>query len=419
VSLVARTRRLDADVDLVAFAGPGGCVFEKGRAGLAGRGRALTIDWPAGDPPAAARAVAGVLAAVGSDDPVGVPGSGPVAFGALPFAAGGGATFVVPEVVTGRAEDGTRWITVIADDADIAAGDAALPDPEAPTPADLVAPAAIPTQPTRYTVAADRPPEAWCDLVAAATKEMAAGAFAKVVLARQVDVTADEPLDRQAVLDRLRAAYPGCHILAVGGFVAASPELLVSRAGDVVRSHPMAGTAPRGGDPTTDQRLAASLLASAKDRHEHQLTIDMVRETLLGWSSYVDYEAEPSIVAVANVQHLATLVEGRLSQPAPSVLELVAALHPTPAVAGWPRDDAVAWIAAHEGIDRGRYAGTAGWADAAGNGTWAVSVRCAEIDGTAARVWAGNGIVADSDPGTELAETRAKLQALLSALVRP
>ena len=406
MTLVARTRRLDADVDLLDVAGDDGFVFEKGRAGVAGRGRALALDWPAGDPAAAARTAAERLAAIERDDPVAVPGTGPVAFGALPFVPAGEAALVVPELVVGRAEDGTRWVTTVTEDG--AGGDPPLAAPRTAGP-----------QPTRYTVATDRPPEDWCDLVGRATKAMVAGAFAKVVLARQVDVTADRPLDRRAVLDRLRAAYPGCHLVAVGGFVAASPELLVSVTGDVVRSHPMAGTAPRGGDPTTDQRLAASLLASAKDRHEHQLTIDMVQDTLLGWCSYVDYEAEPSVVAVANVQHLATLVEGRLSHPAPSVLDLVAALHPTPAVAGWPRDDAVAWIGAHEGIDRGRYAGTAGWVDAAGNGTWAVSVRCAELDGTHARLWAGNGIVADSDPDTELAETRAKLQALLSVLVRP
>jgi menaquinone-specific isochorismate synthase len=418
VTLLARTRRLDVDVDLLDVAGDGGFVFERGRAGLAGRGCALELDWPAGDPPAAARAVAGALAAIERDDPVGVAGTGPVAFGALPFVPGGAATLVVPEVVVGRAEDGTRWVTTVSGGP--GDGDAAAPlDVDAPTAAALAGPRSPPPQPTRYTVAADRPPEDWCDLVARATKAMVGGAFAKVVLARQVDVAADRPLDRRAVLDRLRAAYPGCHLVGIRGFVAASPELLVSVAGDVVRSHPMAGTAPRGGDPTTDQRLAASLLASTKDRREHQVTIDMVHDTLLGWCSYVDYEAEPSVVAVANVQHLATLVEGRLSHPAPSVLELVAALHPTPAVAGWPREDAVAWIGRHEGIDRGRYAGTAGWVDAAGNGTWAVSVRCAELDGAAARVWAGNGIVADSDPGTELAETRAKLQALLSVLVRP
>jgi isochorismate synthase len=247
----------------------------------------------------------------------------------------------------------------------------------------------------------------------------ASGDLAKVVLAREIVVGTDRPLDRSAVLQRLRSAYPGCHLLSVDGLVGASPELLVSRSGDTVRSHPLAGTAPRGGDPATDQRLAASLLASTKDREEHQITIDMVHDTLVGWCSYLDYEAEPSILAVANVQHLATLVEGRLSRPAPSVLELVAALHPTPAVAGWPREPAVDWIVAHEGFDRGRYAGTVGWADAAGNGTWAVAVRCAEVLGTTARVFAGNGIVADSDPHAELAETQAKLQALLSTIVRP
>ncbi|HEX4821395.1 MAG TPA: chorismate-binding protein, partial [Acidimicrobiales bacterium] len=142
-------------------------------------------------------------------------------------------------------------------------------------------------------------------------------------------------------------------------------------------------------------------------------------DTLLNWCSYVDYEAEPSIVPVANVQHLATLVEGRLSQPAPSVLELVDALHPTPAVCGSPRDAALAFIRANEGFDRGRYAGAVGWVDSRGNGSWAVSLRCAHLDGPTARVYAGNGIVADSDPMIELAETRSKLQAMLSALVRP
>ncbi len=419
MTLVARTRRLDADVDLLTFAGDDGFVFEKGRSGLAGRGCALVVDWPAGDPVAAARQCAQVLAAVEVDDRVGVPGTGPVAFGALPFAPGGAARLVVPSVVVGRAEGGTRWITVVADDDAPATADDPLPDPDAPTADDLVGPRATWRQPQRYAVESTRAPEWWCDLVGQATKAMAGGAFDKVVLARQVDVTADQPLDRHAVLDRLRTAYPGCHIVGIGGFVAASPELLVSVAGDIVRSHPMAGTAPRGGDPATDQRLAASLLASRVYRHEHQVTIDAVHDTLLGWCSYVDYEAEPSVVAVANLQHLATLVEGRLSHPAPSVLELVAALHPTPAVAGRPLDLAVAWIAEHEGIDRGRYAGTAGWVDAAGNGAWAVSVRCAELDGATARVFAGNGIVADSDPQTELAETRIKFQALLFALVRP
>jgi len=273
--------------------------------------------------------------------------------------------------------------------------------------------------PSRFDVAPTRSPESWCALVEAATKAMADGSLRKVVLAREIVVTADVPFDAPTILERLRTTYPGCHLYRVDGFVGASPALLVSRAGDIVRSHPMAGTAARSGDPSTDARLAAALLASTKDREEHQITIDMVHDTLLNWCSYVDYEAEPSIVPVANVQHLATLVEGRLSQPAPSVLELVDALHPTPAVCGSPRETALAFIRANEGFDRGRYAGAVGWVDGRGNGSWAVSLRCADLDGTTARIYAGNGIVGDSDPVTELAETRSKLQAMLSALVRP
>jgi menaquinone-specific isochorismate synthase len=205
-------------------------------------------------------------------------------------------------------------------------------------------------------------------------------------------------------------------VFHIDGFLGASPELLVGRAGELVRAQPMAGTAPRADDPEADAALGGALFASPTYRHEHQITIDMVYDTLLPWCSYLDYEAEPSIVGVANVQHLATLVEGRLSDPAPSVLELVRALHPTPAVSGRPRALAQAWITDHEGFDRGRYAGTVGWVDGRGNGTWAVSIRCAEVAGSTARLFAGNGIVADSDPTTELAETEAKLLAVLGAL---
>jgi menaquinone-specific isochorismate synthase len=274
-------------------------------------------------------------------------------------------------------------------------------------------------RPAAFTVESALPTEHYTELIERATKAMASSSMGKVVLAREVVVTADAPIDVSDVLGRLRTTFPGCFVFHVDGFIGASPELLVSRTGDVVRSHPMAGTAPRGGDPTTDARLAASLLSSAKDREEHQITIDMVHDTLLGFSSYVDYEAEPSIVPVANLQHLATLVEGRLSHPPASVLELAQALHPTPAVCGQPRADALAFIRAEEGFDRRRYAGTVGWVDAKGNGTWAVSVRVAEVDGPVARLYAGCGIVPDSDPQVELAETRVKLQALLSAIIRP
>jgi isochorismate synthase EntC len=181
----------------------------------------------------------------------------------------------------------------------------------------------------------------------------------------------------------------------------------------------MAGTAPRSGDPSADARLAAALLASTNTRDEHRYTIDMVHDTLLPWCSYLDEEAEPSIVAMANVQHLATRLEGRLSNPPASVLELVTALHPTPAVGGAPRGEALRLVDELESLDRGRYAGPVGWVDAGGNGTWAVGIRSAELSGTVARVFGGVGVVADSEPATELAETRAKMQAVLGAIVRP
>jgi menaquinone-specific isochorismate synthase len=385
----AITRRLDTDVDVARWE----VQFERGRSGLAGRHSIRSI--PVDD-------VDEVLRSIDVNDEVGLPGCGPVAFGALPFDPSAPAMLHVPDEVFGRSEDGTRWHTAIE------TGDEGFAVPPSPARA-----------PSRFAVEPTRSAESWCELVEAATKVMTDDGLRKVVLAREIVVTADEPFDLTVLLERLRTTYPGCHVFSVDGFVGASPELLVSRAGDIVRSHPMAGTAPRGGDPTSDARLAASLLASAKDRQEHQITIDMVHDTLLPWCSYLDYEAEPSIVPVANVQHLATMVEGRLSSPAPSVLELVRALHPTPAVCGSPREEALAFIRDREGFDRGRYAGAVGWVDGRGNGTWAVSVRCADVDGSVARVCAGNGIVADSDPATELAETRAKLQAMLSALIRP
>lgn len=397
--LVARTRRLDRDVDLLAVAGSRGLLWERGGFGLAARGEVTRVP------------VDEIDAALGGfeiDDDIGIPGSGPVAFAALPFHQGGTATAVVPQLVVGRTDDGARWVTTIGDPGATATTIEAPPAPRG-------------GRPSRFTVTPSRPPEEWGDLVAKAAKHITSGTtpLRKVVLAREVVVTADAPFESTDVIARLRAGYPGCFVFAVDGFVGASPELLVSRQGDVVRSHPMAGTAPRGGDPAADARLAARLLASTKNREEHQITIDMVHDTLLPWCSYLDYEAEPAVVAVANVQHLATLVEGRLSEPAPSVLALVVALHPTPAVCGDPRDEALAFIDAHEDLDRRRYTGTVGWVDARGNGSWAVSVRCAEVEGATARVCAGNGIVADSDPEVELAETRLKLQALLGALVRP
>jgi len=397
------TRRLDEEVDLLAVAGADGVLFQQHGFGMAGRGEALAIDLPGLAYPDAVDRVHDVMTGLASDDEVGGPGTGPVAFGALAFDRSVPSRLVVPEVVVGRRDDGTRWITWAGDDG--------------PPPA--VADAGPRSDPSTFTVTPARPPSEWCDAVDRVRKAATGGSLRKVVMAREVQVVADVDFDLRTLLERLRAAYPGCFVFRMGTFLGATPELLVSRLGDVVRAQPLAGTAPRGGDPATDARLAASLFASTKDREEHRITIDSLHDLLLPYCSYLDEEAEPSIVAVANVQHLATTVEGRLSDPPTPVLELVAALHPTPAVGGDPTDLALEVMAAEEALDRGRYAGPVGWTDAAGNGRWAVGIRSAEVEGRWARVFAGNGIVADSDPDAELAETRAKLQALLGVLLRP
>ncbi len=247
------------------------------------------------------------------------------------------------------------------------------------------------------------------------------GSLAKAVIARQVRVSSPGPIDVHAVLLRLKASFGSSYRYSIDGLIGASPELLVSVDGHTVRSHPLAGTAPRTGDPQTDQLSAEALVASTKDQVEHRVVIDMIHDTLLPWCSYLDWEPEPSVVQVANVQHLGTALEGRLGEPRPDVMALVRALSPTPALGGFPRDRALRLIAEVEGFDRGRYGGAVGWVDATGEGTWAVAIRCAELsaDRTTATLTAGGGIVAASDPLAELAETQAKFQAMLAAIVRP
>jgi menaquinone-specific isochorismate synthase len=402
---VARTTRLDADVDLLV---PGAVLFEGPDLGLAGTGEVLRVGLPTGPGrvSAAADVVAGALSAIDVEDEVGRTGTGPVAFCALPFDDESPATALVPATVLGRAADGARWMTSIG------------PSHEAPGAVPLAA-AEWRGGPSSFTVRPTRSPGSWCEAVAEGRDLVRSGALEKVVLAREVVVEGDSPFPAHELLARLRASYPAAFRFAVDGLVGASPELLVARTGDRVRSHPMAGTAPRSADPSTDARLAASLLASTKDRVEHQITIDFVLDALLPFCSFVDAEAEPSVVAMANVQHLATAVRGRLSSPPASALALAGALHPTPAVCGFPREAARSAITRLEGLDRGRYAGPVGWVDARGDGVFAVAIRCAELDGARARLLAGVGVVGDSDPAAELAETRAKLAALLGALVSP
>jgi menaquinone-specific isochorismate synthase len=423
-ALTVRTTELTEVPDLLAVSA-GGVLWHSPALELAGRGTARRLEVDRTDPSAAAGAVADALHRdVEVHDELRRPGTGPLAIGAWPFRPDRPGQLVLPEVVLGRSGDGTAWVTTAlpagasTDDHHRAAKQ--LTDAVAGPGATVAGFSATePLGPASFSLRPTRTPAEWCDAVAAALGELRSGAADKVVLARDVVVTADDALPVTEIVARLAASFPDALRWAVDGFVGASPELLVARTGDVVRAHPLAGTAPRTGDPATDERVTAGLRASAKNQAEHRHTIDLIHETLLPYCSYLDEEAEPSVVNAGSVTHLGTAVEGRLSSPHASVVELVCALHPTPAVCGRPRDAAMALIEQLEGLDRGRYAGPVGWVDAHGNGEWAVGIRSVEIDGPRARCFAGVGVVADSEPAAELAETRAKLQVVLDAVVRP
>ena len=389
----AHTTPLEHDVDLNDVARGDGHLFVRDGVGLAGRGVAARVPLD--------EAVR-FLAAIDHTDDVG--GVRPIALGVVPFEPGAPCELVVPSVTVGKAADGRRWVTRIdGSDEPVTAGPRPVPRAQ------------------QFTVQPLTPVDRYLAAVTAARDAVRDGRLTKAVIAREVQVSSDEPIDVHAVLLRLKAAFGRSHRYSVEGFIGASPELLVSVEGSTVRSHPLAGTTPRTGDPDTDRRAAEELLASEKNQVEHRVVIDMIHDTLLPWCSYLDWEPEPSIVTVANVQHLGTAMEGHLSDPRPDVVELVRALLPTPALGGFPRDEALALIAREEGFVRGRYGGAIGWVDSGGDGTWAVAIRCAELsaDRRSARLVAGGGIVADSEPLAELAETQAKLQAMLSAIVRP
>jgi menaquinone-specific isochorismate synthase len=273
--------------------------------------------------------------------------------------------------------------------------------------------------PDRFSLVSVRSHAEWSKLVQDAVTVVRAGRLAKVVLAREVLVEANRPFVGADVLRRLHALYPSCMLFSADGFIGASPELLVSRRGQQVRSQPLAGTVARSGDPRADDRLTEAMMSSAKEREEHRLVVDEVAAGLLPLCDWLDVPDSPSIVPLRNVSHLGTPIAGRLTSPPPPALELVARLHPTPAVAGSPTAAAAAYLKAVEGFDRGHYGGPVGWMDAGGDGDWAVGIRCAEVAANTARLFAGVGVVADSDAEAELAETQLKLQALLAALVRP
>jgi menaquinone-specific isochorismate synthase len=340
------------------------------------------------------------------DDALGIPGTGPVLFASIAFdPVAGTSVFVVPEVTLGR-RDGVGWLTT-AGDADPRDLPAPQPDGDGPAPR------------LRYADGA-KDPASWCAAVATAVERIGAGELAKVVLARDLLVSADGPLVPRRLLRKLAARFPDCWTFAVDGLLGATPELLLRRTGRQLSARVLAGTAPRGAG-VDDDRLAAALIGSAKDRAEHALAVDSLVEALEPYCTTLEAPSEPDLLTLANVRHLASDVTGLQRRSGArgraGLLELVDAVHPTAAVCGTPTPAASAVIAELEGMERGRYAGPVGWLDARGDGEFGLALRCAELIGNdGARLFAGCGIVAGSDPATELAETQSKFAAFQAAL---
>ncbi len=373
------------------------------------------------------RALAATALADAGDGP---PGSGLVAVGGFAFADEGGdseawrsfapASLIVPEVSLAR-RGGETAVTVNVEVApDDTPGDvwgratarlvglrrAELPllDPD---------PAGTPH------VHSPMPPSHYEEAVRRAVERIRAGEVEKVVLAREVEVRAPAHHDPGAILGLLRQEFSSCYVFAVGRgastFLAASPELLVRREGQRASTVALAGSIGRSADPAVDDHLGERLLRSEKDREENAIVARRIARTLQPLSVWTTAAPEPVLVRVANIQHLATPIRAQLAAAVP-VIELAGILHPTPAVGGEPRERAVGMIPALEGIDRGWYAGTVGWSDTSGDGEFCVALRCALLAGVRARLYAGCGIVRDSDPAAELGETEVKLGALLPAL---
>jgi len=379
-------------------------------AGLAGWGEAVRVTLPAGEDrfTAGEKWLRSVFDAAEVDDRVRVRGSGPVAFGTFTFdASSDGSVLIVPQVVLGRDGRGRAWLTTATEPGQ--AAPVAWPLPAAPEPA-------IPTGLTWRD--GSLPGARWERAVAEAVAAIKAGALRKVVLARDVFATADEPIDARILLGRLAARYPDCFTFACDGMIGATPELLVSRADDQVSALVLGGTLPRGADPAEDLALGEELLASAKNHEEHAYAVDSIREGLEPLCGTLHVDARPALLKFPNLQHLGTHVRGTLDGAglAKTALGLAAAVHPPAAVCGTPTGIALELIRDLEHMDRQRYAGPVGWVDAAGNGEWGIAIRSGQISGRTARLFAGCGIVAGSEPAAELAETMVKLQPMRGAL---
>ena len=376
-------------------------------AGLAGWGEAVRVTLPAGEDrfTAGEKWLRSVFDPADVDDQVRLRGTGPVAFGSFTFdASSDGSVLIVPRVLAGRDGRGRAWLTTVSGPADGEAESLAGSEP-------------VPPKVRAWRDGSLTGPQ-WERAVAEAVAAIRAGGLRKVVLARDVFATAAGPIDVRVLLRRLAARYPDCFTFACDGMVGATPELLVRRAGPEVSALVLGGTLPRGQDRAEDDALGAELLASAKNTEEHLYAVDSIRDALRPLCAELAVDPRPALLKFPNLQHLGTRVRGTLAANGTpkSALALAAAVHPPAAVCGTPAGAALELIRELEHMDRQRYAGPVGWVDADGNGEWGIAIRCAQVSGDTARLFAGCGIVAGSEPAAELAETLVKLQPMRGAL---
>ena len=249
------------------------------------------------------------------------------------------------------------------------------------------------------------------------------GPWDKVVLSRvhRFEARTGTAFDAVATLKKLRRDQPDCTTFLVRGstesaFLGATPEPLIRTTGNLVRTCALAGSQPRGTDTARDTEFARSLRESVKEQHEHELVLATIKENLAPFTAAISHSEQPTVHQLRDVQHLQTVLSAQLHQPT-HICHLIDALHPTPAIAGLPRDEVLPWLAEHEANDRGWYAGTVGWLDGSGNGHFVVSIRSALVGEEQVTAYAGSGLVSGSQAESEWQETTTKLQSIATALV--
>lgn len=406
--LVATTREIDPLDDLLPHSDAHApLVWSRRGDGHCGWGETLRLDVHGADRIARlARTWAAVSEIAEVDDAVGLPGSGLTAFGAFAFddRSARPSTLIVPAAIVGR-RGGRTWATLIHD------VDEPAPEPR-PRPLGPYWPASLGR--------GAQSPEDYQAAVRAAVARIAQRAFEKVVLARDLVGTVPADADLRRLVRALATEYPDCWTYAADGIIGASPETLVTVTGGTMTARVLAGTAARGADTDTDTAAAVALATSAKDLDEHEYAVQSVLAALRPHTAALAASEQPFTLKLPNVWHLATDVEGALSNAA-TALDLASALHPTAAVAGSPTHAALDAIRTLEPFDRGRYAGPVGWVDSHGDGEWAIALRCAQFaaaegDARAVVAHAGAGIVAGSQPESELLETRVKFRPIVDAI---